>query len=73
MKKYLLFYGQAYYPYGGANDLQGSFSSIEEAKLKVNKQYTLTKSEWKLSDIDWAHILNIDTGEITRCELSLVE
>ena len=54
VKRYLLFYGEAYYPIGGWNDYKGSFDTIEEAKALMEK------SEWKP---DWYDIVDTETSE----------
>ena len=45
---YLLFGGDAFYPYGGWYDFRGEFDSVEKAKSKI-------KQEW-----DFAHIIKKD-------------
>ena len=39
MKRYLLFYGQNYYPCGGWDDLHGSFNTAEEAFRVARKNF----------------------------------
>lgn len=56
-KKYLLFAGPFYYPGGGWEDFIGSYRSIDEAKKAFDEQCE------KHSDINWAHIVDVDTGK----------
>jgi hypothetical protein len=37
IKRYVLFGGWYYYPEGGADDILGSFYSLEELKVEFNK------------------------------------
>jgi len=56
MKRYLLFYGDSYYPSGGWTDLKGSFDDEKEALIHLcNKYY------------DWWHIVDTLTMKITMC------
>lgn len=52
---YLVFRCEDYYPGGGANDLEGIFESIEEAK---------TKAESVSDKFGSVHILEVETGEV---------
>lgn len=58
--RYALFVGDYYYPGGGWDDYQGSFSSLEEA------QVSYTPSAWK-----WAHVVDLDTEVIVARQDSL--
>lgn len=49
-QRYMLFYGDTYYPGGGINDHRGSFETIDEAKEFVKNL------KWPA---DWAHIWDI--------------
>lgn len=49
-----LFFGDVHYPHGGYNDFYGYFSSIEEAKEYMEKNYSVEPSMW-------AHIVINDT------------
>jgi len=41
MKRYLLFYGDTYYPRGGANDIVGSTNTIRQGlKILINLTWT---------------------------------
>jgi len=51
--RYLLFAGQAYYPRGGSDDLQGAFESIESA-------YYFTMP----SNSEWGEILDVQTMKV---------
>ena len=52
LKRYLLFCGGTYYPYGGWDDFAGSYDSLEQAE--------------KAAYDDWWHIVDSDTGEIIK-------
>ena len=39
MKKYLAFYGAAYYPSGGMDDFIGDYETLEEAIQTINKKH----------------------------------
>ena len=56
MKRYLLFYGDNYYPSGGWGDFHGSFDTIQEAQQVFLK----TDSPWKP---DWYQIVDTTTGK----------
>ena len=56
-KRYLLFYGDAYYPSGGWDDFKGYFDTVEEALKEVSK------GSFKP---DWYQIVDDETGrEVT--------
>lgn len=55
IRRFLLFGGDLYYPEGGWDDLHGSYSSFEEARIAEKKE-----------NFGWAHI--IDTKEWVRYE-----
>lgn len=52
-KRYLLFYGDAYYPAGGWGDFRGAFDTIEEAHAAYMKA-----PGWKP---DWWHVVDLET------------
>lgn len=60
--RYLLFVGYYYYPSGGAKDLVGSFSNLDEAIDCANK----TMKSYKEVGKCWAHILCINTLKIVK-------
>jgi hypothetical protein len=60
--RYLLFAGNYYYPSGGAKDLVGSFSNLDEAIDCANK----TMESYKEDGDCWAHILCIKTLKIVK-------
>ncbi len=76
MKNYLLFMGQNYYPGGGAEDLLGSYETIEEAiqrnESELSKDYIseemqfVTKEEYveNAKDNTWAHIYDLENQKI---------
>lgn len=55
MKRYLLFVGDNYYPFGGARDLLGDFDTISKCVKSI-----------KTTDrrVDWWNILDTKTGQI---------
>lgn len=55
MKRYLLFAGESYYPFGGWEDFRDSFDSITEA----------TEAAGKLGS-DWWHVVDSVTGQIVE-------
>ena len=60
MKRFLLFAGHNYYPRGGANDLQDSFDTEEEAIVEGNK---LTDLSLNYTEYDWFNIIDTKEGE----------
>ena len=38
VKRYMLFAGDQYYPNGGMRDYQGSYDTVDEARLEVDKR-----------------------------------
>ena len=66
MKKYLLFGGDHYYPRGGANDCKGDYDSVEEC-IQAQKENIREKDRYDYDD--WAHILDIETGERTAIDI----
>lgn len=57
MKRYLLFAGVGYYPYGGWKDYVGSYDSIEEATKGLAKRAMEQMTAWY-------HIVDSVTGMI---------
>jgi len=54
MKRYLVFYGDNYYPSGGMSDLLGSFDTLTEGVIALeNKNDKEWNGEW---DYSWGHI-----------------
>lgn len=49
MKRFLLFTGQDYYPFGGWEDFAGSFATVGEALARVS------------SGVDWWHVVDTET------------
>jgi len=54
LKKFLVFNGDTYYPYGGWDDFRASFDTEREATRYLACQ----------SGYDWAHIIDSETGDI---------
>ncbi len=64
--KFLLFAGEGYYPRGGADDYQGAFASVDEAKRFVTNglaDQMKAKDGW--GTLDWAHIAAFDGKDLT--------
>lgn len=53
MKRFLLFWGDIYYPSGGWGDFKGSYDTIEEALDKCTKA-------------EWYQIVDISTGTVIK-------
>jgi hypothetical protein len=58
IKRFLLFAGEKYYPRGGYGDYIGSFDSIEDADKEL--QEISLHEAGELSDIEWAHLWDIE-------------
>ena len=54
LSRFILFAGVDFYPAGGAEDILGSYASISEAIAELDRH----------DDLDWFHILDIQTGAI---------
>lgn len=54
VKRYLLFGGDTYYPFGGWEDFFDSYDTIEEARKHARR-----KPRW-----DWWHVVDSQTGKI---------
>lgn len=52
---FLLFGGEIYYPYGGWEDFQGAYGSLELARAAVEK-----------ADVRWWHIVDVSAGKIVE-------
>lgn len=57
LKRYLLFYGDNYYPFGGWEDFKGSFATPDEAMVGLR-----SSGDWS----DWYHIVDSETGRIVQ-------
>lgn len=55
MPRFLLFYGENYYPNGGWSDFQGAYDTLEIAKSMLIEAH-----------FDWAHIVDTAEGTIHR-------
>ena len=53
MKRYLLFTGENFYPYGGWRDFKDSFKTIKASRKEATDTYC-----------DWWQIVDSKTGEI---------
>ena len=58
MKRYLLFYGDGYYPCGGWNDFHGDFDSLDDAIATAETGNTPMNPKF-----DWAHIVDTTQHE----------
>ncbi len=67
LSRYLLFYGDKYYPSGGMEDFKKDFDTTEDAIIwldeyvKANKIYVTVEEEWKYR---WAHIYDFHQRKI---------
>ena len=52
---FILFSGARYYPSGGARDMKGRFTHLDEAKAEL-------RGIIRKRDKGWAHILCVSTG-----------
>lgn len=57
MKRYLLFCGDKYYPYGGWDDFRGAFDTLEEAREAA----VPTRTIYGDPSHDWWHIVDTET------------
>jgi len=74
MYRYLVFFGEHYYPSGGMGDFKSSFNNIEVAEhylLQVLKNESADPDhEWSTNSIEmqhnnyWGQILDTKTGEV---------
>lgn len=55
MKRFLLFYGDYYYPLGGWKDFKGSFGTLQDAKDKA-------------CVCDWLHIIDMEDGSVVYAD-----
>ena len=56
MKRFLVFAGDNWYPFGGWKDFKESFDTLHEAQ-----NYLMDSSSY-----DWYHIVDSSTGEIVE-------
>ncbi len=57
--RFILFAGTNFYPDGGWCDYAGAFESVEAAKQALDTSYN-----------DWAHVVDLTTGEMVVTFLS---
>lgn len=57
MKRYLLFFGETYYPGGGWEDFHGAFDTIEDARNAVKARDSLP---------DWHEIVDTRTMSVVE-------
>ncbi len=62
MKRYFLFGGSSYYPFGGAEDLLYQADMFEDVLAKANKLYRAQEDP----TIDWWNILDTVTGYVWK-------
>ena len=63
MKRYLVFYGEIYYPKGGMNDFIGDSDTLEAAKECVlNAEKARSSGQYRLDT--WAMIYDTEQREI---------
>lgn len=61
INRYLLFYGDKYYPNGGWNDFQDSYNTIDEAKSQFYEAYNKDTLERR-----WGHIFDTVSDTIIK-------
>lgn len=57
MKRYILFAGHNYYPYGGMKDEKGNFDYMIEA-------HSFYKAQKDDEQWEWAHVLDTETHQV---------
>ena len=64
--KFIIFYGDQYYPKGGAKDGQIVLHcTLEDAMDKVNSFIDMKKDDnYHEVSFDWIHLLEVDRGKI---------
>lgn len=65
IKRFVVFMGDNYYPFGGWGDHRGDYDTLEEAK-KFAESQRLPQDD-RAPFVDWAHVVDLHTGQ----ELSL--
>lgn len=76
MKKYLLFAGNAYYPFGGMWDFCGDFDTVEEAKavnyvspVGEDPCAALTDDEFRVRiEPEWKQVVERETMKVVYAE-----
>lgn len=64
MKRYLLFAGDRFYPYGGWKDFISSYDTIDEAKAALDDPLTRhSYGGYPLGTYDWWHVIDNTTGK----------
>lgn len=56
LKRFAVFAGDNYYPWGGFSDLVGTFDDKDEAIAEAKK------AEARIHD-EWSHVIDLQTGE----------
>ena len=69
MKRYLLFSGSGFYPYGGWGDFQDDFGSLDEAKEQVRQWMDVeARRDWWepriVPEHDWWHVVDTETQQV---------
>lgn len=62
MKRYLAFYGDFYYPNGGAGDLLSDFDTLQDAVEAIKAK--------ALGADKWGEVLDTDTGTVHNVEIN---
>lgn len=65
MKRFLLFYGDVYYPNGGMDDFKGSYDTLEEAMKEKDSNYNY-KVNYKVHG--WVHIWDTEINDFVLYE-----
>lgn len=61
MKRFLLFYGDVYYPNGGWDDFRGSFATLEKAQQAWEKRQDYMTGVWH-------HIVDSESSQVVEAE-----
>jgi hypothetical protein len=61
MKNYLVFLGEVYYPYGGMEDFNGDFNTLDKAKQHIEDW--LNSMPYSKTDY-WYHVYSIEDKAI---------
>jgi hypothetical protein len=67
MKRYLLFFGDFYYPVGGWGDFQESFDDLPGAIIYLVSNHKNPKYN-NIYNFDWWHIFDFVTGKPLEIE-----
>jgi hypothetical protein len=61
MKRYLVFYGDCYYPSGGINDFIGDFDNIQDCEKAIELKHKENRSDDDKWEWAWKQIYDTKT------------